>query len=142
MNPPLDISIDELVTNFELLGDWEDRYGYLIELGRKLPPMAEADKTEENIVKGCQATVWLKESIEDGDPIRLRFNADSNSSIVKGLVAILLLVFSGKTPTEILQTDPATLLSKLALENHLSPTRKNGLHAMTQQIKVRAQNAL
>jgi cysteine desulfuration protein SufE len=137
-----DITIDQLVANFELLEDWEARYSYLIDIGRKLPEMAPEHKTEENRVKGCQATVWLKETIKGESPSTVEFTADSNSHIVKGLVAILILLFSKKTSEEILKIDAKSTLAKLELEAHLSPTRKTGLHAMTQQIKQVAQSNL
>ena len=130
-----DLTIDHLAANVELLGDWEDRYAYLIDVGRKMPAMAEADKTEDNRVKGCQATVWLKESVSEGTPPILHFTADSNSQIVRGLVAILILLFSGKTSRDILAVDAKATLARLDLESHLSPTRKTGLHAMTQRIR-------
>lgn len=129
------MTIEELTSNFEFLDEWEDRYAYLIDLGRKLPLMDEADKIEDNRVKGCQATVWLKEKVNSGEPPIIRFNADSNSAIVKGLISILLIIYSGKTPKEIMDTDARPAFATLNLEQNLSPTRKIGLHAMMEQIK-------
>ena len=135
------MTIETLIENFELLGDWEDRYAYVMELGQTLDAMAEEDKTEENRVKGCQATVWLKSQTDDQTPPCLSFVADSNSHIVKGLVYILHLMFSGKSISEIIAYDEKAIFSRLGLDRHLSPTRSTGLNAMVQQIKAQARSA-
>ena len=135
------MTIETLIENFELLGDWEDRYAYVMELGQTLDAMAEEDKTEENRVKGCQATVWLKSQTDDQTPPSLSFVADSNSQIVKGLVYILHLMFSGKPISEIIAYDEKAIFSKLGLDRHLSPTRSTGLNAMVKQIKAQAHSA-
>ncbi len=132
------MNIDELISNFELLGGWEERYTYLIDLGRKLPGLPEKDKIEAYRVHGCQAMVWLR---MDPDPVRpraLRMHADSDAFIVRGLIAVLTLLFDGRTPEEILQVDAKSSLGKLGLDNHLSPTRKNGLYAMVERIRALA----
>ena len=130
-------SIDELADNFELLGDWESRFGYLIDLGKELPPMDAADQSEVNRVHGCQAQVWMKLLPEaDG---RITIVADSDAFIVKGLIAVLLIIYSGKTAKEILAIDCQVLLDRLQLAAHLSPTRKNGLFAMVQRVRELAQ---
>ena len=129
------MTIDDLIDNFALLEDWEDRYTYLMELGRKMPPLDDADRIEENRVKGCQATVWLKEKVRPGPPLRIEFLADSNSQIVKGLIAMLQLLYSGRTPEEILAVDADSVFVKLGLDRHLSPTRSTGLHSMVQKIR-------
>lgn len=134
------MTIEELVENFEILEDWDERYAYLMELGRKMPPMNESDKTEENRVKGCQATVWLKETFVPGDPSRIEFLADSNSQIVKGLIAMLRLLYSGKTPQEILAINAQNLFARLELDRHLSPTRSTGLNSMVQKIRSLAKS--
>lgn len=134
------MTIEELVENFEILEDWDDRYAYLMELGRKMPLMNESDKTEENRVKGCQATVWLKETLVPGTPSRIEFLADSNSQIVKGLIAMLRLLYSGKTPQEILNIDAQNLFARLELDRHLSPTRSTGLNSMVQKIRSLAES--
>ena len=118
-----------------MLDDWEDRYAYLMDLGGRMPPMGEEDKTEENRVKGCQATVWLKEKVETTPEARIHFVADSNSQIVKGLVAMLRMMFSGKTPREILDFDEQSVFRKLGLDRHLSPTRSTGLNAMVRCVR-------
>lgn len=132
------MTIAELTSNFELLGDWEERYSYLIDLGKKLPALPDADKIEENRVHGCQAAVWLKLSRDDASPDRLRIQADSNAAIVRGLVAVLVLLFDGRTPAEIAAVDAKSILGKLRLDQHLSPTRKNGLFAMVERIRREA----
>ena len=132
MTSTLKTGMDELVENFELLGDWESRFAYLIDLGKALPPMDEADKCEDNRVHGCQAQVWMKFDPEAEDKITI--SADSDAFIVKGLIAALLLIYSGKSAREILNTDGSSVLSKLQLGEHLSPTRKNGLFHMVQRI--------
>jgi cysteine desulfuration protein SufE len=130
--------IEELIENFELLEDWDDRYAYLMEIGNKMPALPESEMTEENRVKGCQATVWLKESIVEGPPKRIEFLADSNSQIVKGLVAMLRLLYSGKTVEEILKADAKDVFKRLGLDRHLSPTRSTGLNSMVQKIRTLA----
>ena len=132
------MTIEQLTCNFELLGDWEERYAYLIDLGKKLPALPEADKVEENRVHGCQAAVWLKLSRDAAQPDRLRIQADSNAAIVRGLVAVLVLLFDHKTPAEIVAVDAKSILGKLRLDQHLSPTRKNGLFAMVERIRREA----
>ena len=137
MTSTLKIGMDELVENFELLGDWESRFAYLIDLGKALPPMDEADKCEDNRVHGCQAQVWMKFDPEAEGKITI--SADSDAFIVKGLIAVLLLIYSGKPAREILNTDGSAVLSKLQLAEHLSPTRKNGLFHMVQRIRELAE---
>lgn len=126
-------SIDELVNNFELLGDWESRFAYLIDLGKELPPMEPADQCEANRVHGCQAQVWLK-LVPEADG-RIHIIADSDAFIVKGLISVLLAVYSGKTAGDILSIDGEAELARLDLASHLSPTRKNGLFAMVQRVR-------
>ncbi len=132
------MTIEELIESFEFLEEWDDRYTFLMELGDRMPAMDEADKTEENKVRGCQATVWLKESVLPGPPQRIEFVADSNSQIVKGLIAMLRLIYSGKTAEEILAVNASTLFARLGLDRHLSPTRSTGLQAMVRKIRSSA----
>ena len=128
-----DMSIDELAESFELLGDWESRYGYLIDLGKQLSPMNEGDKCEANKVHGCQAQVWMK--FAPGADGRIDIVADSDAFIVRGLIAVLLMIYSGRAADEILDTDGPAALERLQLAAHLSPTRKNGLFAMVERIR-------
>ena len=120
-----------IVDAFSLFDDWTDRYQYIIDLGRKLPDLPEADKTEENRLKGCQSQVWITTDFEDG---RLHYHAISDSSIVSGLIALMLKVYSGRRPAEIVASPPE-FVKAIQLEEHLSPTRSNGLHALIQKIK-------
>ena len=125
----------ELIENFSFLEDWEDRYGYLIELGKELPPLNEADKNEETKVEGCMSQVWLKTKV-DGDV--LTFDGESDAHIVRGLIAVLRIILSGKTKKEIQQTDVEAIFKQLGLESHLSPTRRNGFFAMVERIQSEA----
>lgn len=132
------MQIDELIDTFELLTDWEERYRILIDLGRKLPPLGESERTEENRVQGCTSMVWLVEEVEQGDPVRLHFRADSDSFIVKGLLAVILSVYSGRTPREILATDITDIFTRLGLEQNLSPNRRSGFFSTVERIKALA----
>jgi cysteine desulfuration protein SufE len=134
------MTVEKLITNFELLGDWEERYGYLIELGRKLPGLPDPDKTEDNRVHGCQAMVWLKMEPDPERPGALRIRADSDAFIVRGLIAVMQMLYDGHTPEEILSADARSVLSRLGLDKHLSPTRKNGLFAMVERIRTLARS--
>ncbi|MCX6377885.1 MAG: SufE family protein [Armatimonadetes bacterium] len=124
--------VEEIRETFAFFDDWEDRYRYLMEMGRELPPMNEIDKTEENRIQGCQSQVWLVPRT-DGD--LLFFDADSDSAIVKGLVAILWRVYSGQSANAVLSFDIEGFLKQLDLEEHLSMNRRNGLYSMIQKIK-------
>lgn len=138
------LTIDELKENFELLGDWEQRFTYLLDLGRKVPKMDKADLIEAHRVHGCQSQVWLKMNVQPGEggaPI-VRFIANSDAHIVNGLIAILLAMYNGKPAQEILATDAVAMFAELDLEEHLSPTRRNGLHAMVHRIRELAGRAL
>ncbi|MFD2521914.1 SufE family protein [Emticicia soli] len=125
---------DELIEEFELFDDWEGKYEYIIDLGKKLPKMADEYKTEDNIIKGCQSIVWLN-AYMNGD--KLIFEADSEAIIVKGLVSMLLKVLSGHTPEEILQAD-LYFIERVGLSSHLAQTRSNGLASMVKQMKAYA----
>src|SRR5678809_64821 len=119
------MTIEKLIGNFELLDDWEERYGYLIDLGKKLPGLPETEKSEEHRVHGCQAMVWMIMEPDPGHPGTLRVRADSDAFIVRGLIAVLQLLYNGRTPEEMLRIDAKSALSRLGLDKHLSPTRKN-----------------
>ena len=137
MTNALKTSVDELAENFELLGDWESRFAYLIDLGKRLPPMDSSDQCETNKVHGCQAQVWMKFVPEANGQITIV--ADSDAFIVKGLIAVLLMIYSGKKADEILNTNCGAALERLQLAAHLSPTRKNGLFAMMKRIRELAE---
>lgn len=130
--------IERVFRNFEILETWEERYRYIIQLGKKLPPLADEYKTDEYKVRGCSSSVWMISEKIAENPLRVRFAADSDASIVRGLVAILLIIYSGKTPQEIVDTDIKNIFTRLGLENHLSPTRTNGFYSMVEKIKVLA----
>lgn len=122
---------DEIIEEFELFDDWADKYEYIIDLGKKLPPLDERYKTEGNIIKGCQSRVWLHAYL-DGE--LLKFEADSDAIIVKGLVSILVRTLSGHTPEEIASAN-VYVLEKVGLQQHLAQTRSNGLASMLKQMK-------
>ncbi len=125
------MTLDELIDNFAFLDDWNERYRYIIELGRDLPAFDDALKNDINRVQGCVSQVWLV-ARQEGE--RIHFLADSDAHIVRGLVAIVRLIFSGKTRQEIQGIDVQPLFAKLGLDQHLSPSRSNGLHAMVRRI--------
>lgn len=125
---------DQIIEEFELFDDWADKYEYIIDLGKKLPPLDDQYKTDENIIKGCQSRVWLHAYL-DGD--LLRFEADSDAIIVKGLISILVRTLSGHTPDEIASAD-VYVLEKVGLQQHLAQTRSNGLASMLKQMKTYA----
>ena len=129
---------DEVVEEFAFFDDWMDRYQYLIDMGRKLPEFPEADRVDANKIRGCQSQVWFVAEQEDG---RLNFRAISDAAIVSGLIALLLRIYSGRKPQDILDTPP-DFVAALQLEQHLSPTRSNGLSSMLQAIRNFAPEAL
>jgi cysteine desulfuration protein SufE len=137
-------SIDEIVENFELLDQWDDRYRYVIELGRTLPPLPQAAYTEANKVRGCASQVWLLTHVkpDGGAGPSLSFEGDSDAHIVKGLIAILLALYSGKHAREILDTDALALFDRIGLRENLTPQRSNGLRAMVERIRAEAKAAL
>ena len=135
------MQLEELAETFEMLGDWEERYRYLIELGRKLPPLPEAEHNEANKVRGCMSQVWMSARTEPGPPLKLHFTGDSDAHIVKGLIAVLFMLYSDRTPREILDTDVGEAFAKLGLDNHLSMNRRNGFYSMVERIKLMAAQA-
>ena len=137
-------SIDEITDNFGLLDEWDDRYRYVIELGRTLRPLADAAHTEENKVRGCASQVWLLTHVDPdgaGGPV-LRFEGDSDAHIVRGLIAILFALVSGKPANEILKADPLAVFDHLGLRENLTPQRSNGLRSMVERIRRDARAAL
>lgn len=130
----LDEKQQEIIDTFSAFDDWMDRYQYLVELGNALAPLPEADKTDQNLIQGCQSRVWLAADYTDG---RIRFRGESDAVIVKGIVALLIEVLSGATPDEILASD-LHFIDQIGLKEHLSPTRSNGLLAMIKQMRLYA----
>ena len=130
--------IDDILDDFEYLEEWEDRYRYVIELGKALPDLPESDKTSENKVRGCASQVWLVTATGDGkDPV-LTFRGDSDAHIVRGLVAIVLAIYSGKTASEIAKLDALDTFRKIGMIEHLSAQRANGLRSMVARIQAEA----
>jgi cysteine desulfuration protein SufE len=144
--PPLPIpTLKEIEQDFAVLDDWEDRYRYIIELGRELPPFEEAFRTPANKVQGCASQVWLKAFVSGGDrggEPRLSFTGDSDALIVRGLIAIAFALFSGQTAATIARTDAEKELEKLELADHLTPQRSNGFRSLIARIKEDARLAL
>jgi cysteine desulfuration protein SufE len=137
-------TINEIIENFALLEEWDDRYRYVIELGRGMPPLAEAAHNDANKVQGCASQVWLATAVAPNGasgPV-LTFLGDSDAHIVRGLIAILLIAYSGKPARDILATDAVALFERLGLREHLTPQRSNGFRAMVERIKRDAQAAL
>lgn len=125
---------DQIVEEFSLFDDWMDRYNYLIELSKDLPLIEEKEKTDQNVIRGCQSRVWVNAEQKEG---KIFFTADSDAIITKGIIALLIRVFSGRTPQEILSNE-LTFIDRIGLKENLSPTRANGLLAMIKQMKLYA----
>lgn len=125
---------DEIIDEFSMFDEWDERYQYVIDLGKSLPLIEEQFKTEDNIIKGCQSKVWLHAEQENGKVV---FTADSDAILTKGLIAIMIRVFSGQKPADILEANTA-FVDEIGLKEHLSPTRANGLVSMIKQIKMYA----
>jgi cysteine desulfuration protein SufE len=138
------MTIDEIIENFSLLEEWDDRYRYVIELGRSLTPLEERDRSQTNKVQGCASQVWLATTVRPNgaDGPVLSFVGDSDAHIVRGLIAILLAVYSGKHAREILTTDAIALFERIGLREHLTPQRSNGFRSMVDRIKSDARAAM
>lgn len=136
-------TIDEILSNFELIDDWEERYRYVIELGKLMPKLPEEAYCEANKVQGCASQVWLETSVEQGEggPV-LSFRGDSDAHIVRGLVALIVALYSGRPAREIIDLDASAVFDELGLSEHLTPQRSNGVRAMVQRIRRDAQAAL
>jgi cysteine desulfuration protein SufE len=139
MNSPTDTAFEDLMAEFDLLGDWEERYRHVIDLGRTLEPLSEAEHADANKVRGCASQVWL--ITETGPDGRLVFRGDSDAHIVRGLIAILLRLYSGRTPAEILDIDARAGFEQLGLVGALSAQRSNGLFSMVERIRRDAEAA-
>lgn len=131
------MTLDDIQSDFAVLDEWEDRYRYVIELGRTLEPLGEAEHSDANKVRGCASQVWLLTDIgtDDRGDKRLTFRGDSDAHIVRGLIAILFAVYSGRTAKDILATDVQGILGGLGLREHLTPQRSNGLNSMAERIR-------
>jgi cysteine desulfuration protein SufE len=138
------MTIDEIRENFALLDDWDDRYRYVIELGRTLDPMPEIEHSAANKVRGCASQVWLSKHVERrgrGEPL-LKYRGDSDAHIVRGLIAILLTLYSGRTPQQIISTDAISVFDEFGFREHLTPQRSNGLRSMVERIRADARETL
>ena len=136
-------SFEDILADFELLDDWEDRYRYVIELGRKLEPLRESERTPTNKVQGCVSQVWLATQVDRTTCApRLTFIGDSDAHIVRGLIAILFALYSGKSAEDIIAIDAGQRLAQLHLKEHLTPQRSNGLMAMVKRIQTDAEQSL
>jgi cysteine desulfuration protein SufE len=137
------MTIDDILEGFALLDDWEERYRFLIELGRDLPPFPDEARTDANKVNGCASQVWLLSHAEESaEGPRLFFEGDSDAHLVRGLVAVLLALYSGRTAAEIGETDAVAVLDGIGLREHLTPQRSNGLRSMVNRIRAEAGRAL
>ncbi|HVX91785.1 MAG TPA: SufE family protein [Xanthobacteraceae bacterium] len=138
------MTIDDIINDFALLEEWDDRYRYVIELGRSLAPLPESARTEANKVQGCASQVWLSTEVKSAgaDGPVLSFVGDSDAHIVRGLIAILFAIYSGKPARDILATDALSVFDRLGLREHLTPQRSNGLRSMVERIRADARAAL
>ena len=138
------MTIDDIRDNFSLLEDWDDRYRYVIELGRTLAPMPDEEHSAENKVQGCVSQVWLSRrwDREAGKEPVLNYRGDSDAHIVRGLIAILLTLYSGRAPREILSLDAAAIFDEFGFRDHLTPQRSNGLRSMIERIRADARTAV
>lgn len=135
-------NLESIIEDFEFLDDWDDRYKYLIELGETLEPLGESEKNASSKVQGCVSQVWiLPDRTSEADPV-LTFRGDSDAHIVRGLIAIVLAVFSGKRASEITSIDETAVFSRINLSEHITPQRSNGLRSMVDRIKQEASRAL
>jgi cysteine desulfuration protein SufE len=140
MTTVLNANLEDLQETFAFLDDWEERYAYIIELGKLLPHMDDALKTDGSLVRGCTSRVWIvtRETTNEAGELSVDIVADSDAQIVRGLIAILTLLYSGKPKAEILEIDAESFLAKLGLDQHLSPSRRNGLFSMVERIRALA----
>lgn len=139
------MSIDAIQADFEVLDEWEDRYRYVIELGRELAPLDDAEKTDATKVRGCASQVWLvTDNAASNDPSNpvMTFRGESDAHIVQGLIAILLAIYNGKTAREITELDAHAIFAGLGLNDHLTPQRSNGLKSMIERIRAEAASAI
>ena len=134
--------INSIIEDFEFFDTWEDRYAYLIELGRSLPSFPEAEKTDNNKVQGCTSQVWLSSIDDENNPLKIHLFIESDAHIVKGLAALLHKIFSGQNADNIISVDIKKFFELLKLDGHLSPTRSNGFYAMAQKIQAIAKQKI
>lgn len=138
---PYSEHIQDMIDDFSFMEDWEDRYMHIIDLGKDLPPLSPSERNDATRVKGCVSQVWLTRDADPEQKGRLFYRGDSDAHIVKGLVAIMIHIFSGQTPDNIIKTDINAIMSELGLSEHLSQQRSNGLKAMVERIRSDASAA-
>jgi len=136
------MSIETIIEDFAFLDDWEDRYRYVIELGKSLPPLSDEERTDANKVRGCASQVWIVRKIGGGEDPVIEFRGESDAHIVRGLIAILLELYSGQKASRILEVDPERQFAEIGLREHLTAQRSNGLTSMVSRIRHDAENAL
>ena len=137
------MTIERVITAFEMMPSWQERYRLIIDMGRKLPALPDSDYADENLLDGCMSKVWMTAELDtSADPPVMRFRADSDSQIVKGLIAIVFEVFNNRPPEEILTTDIESVFRQLELEQHISSGRRNGLSSMVRRVRELAQAEL
>ncbi len=136
------MSIETIIEDFAFLDDWEDRYRYVIELGKSLPPLSDEERTDANKVRGCASQVWIVRKIGGGEDPVIEFRGESDAHIVRGLIAILLELYSGQKASRILEIDPEKQFAEIGLREHLTAQRSNGLTSMVSRIRHDAENAL
>ncbi len=134
--------IDIIASDFELLGDWDQRYQYLIELGERMEPMPESEKVDDNRVKPCMSMVWVRAFRDSRNPDRIAYHGDCDTAIIKGVVALLVNLFSGKSPREVVEMDVDELFDRIRLGDHLSPNRHVGVYAIVDLMKTQAAELL
>lgn len=138
----IDDAVAAIADDFSLFGDWEERYAHIVDLAKTLPPLAEEERTEANKVRGCASQVWLVTETHDDAPGLLFFRGESDAHLVRGLIAILLRVFSGRAPAEIVAADPRAIFERLGLQDALTQQRSNGLFSMMQRMRRDAEASL
>lgn len=136
------MSIESIIDDFAFLDDWEDRYRYVIELGKALPPLTDAERTDANKVRGCASQVWIVRDVQDGDDPVMSYRGDSDAHIVRGLIAILLALYSGQKASRVLEIDAEEQFRTIGLRDHLTAQRANGLASMINRIRKDAAQAL
>ena len=130
------MDVQRIIDTFELLPDWNQRYEFITELGHKLATLPEADKTDQNLVQGCTTRTWVTGHLGAGEPAVMEYLADAEGALVRGIVALLLTPFQGKTPQEVLAENPRDFIGRLGLEQHLSPNRRAGMYAFIAKVKA------
>jgi cysteine desulfuration protein SufE len=131
----IDDAVDEIAAEFALFSDWEERYAHILDLGRALEPLTSAERNEATKVRGCASQVWLVGETRPADPGKLHFRGDSDAHLVRGVIAVLLRIFSGRSPGEIAGADPRAIFARLGLADALTPQRSNGAYAMMQRMQ-------